>query len=176
MRKPHLELAKKYWKRHLKKDDLAIDATCGNGYDTLFLSEICSVIGLDIQKIAIENTRYLLEAHGKKATLYQVSHEALDQLSFPKAPRLIVYNLGYLPKADKSITTMSETTLISAKKGLALLAPDGALSITCYPGHDEGKREEEALIEWAKELKNAHHFQFNRERAPSLFWIKSEKI
>lgn len=173
---PHLELSKELWKKFLKKEDLAIDATCGNGHDTLFLSGLSSVVALDIQKLAIDNTKKLLESHEKTAELYLLSHEKIDELPLPKAPRLIVYNLGYLPKGDKAITTMTDTTLLSVKKSLTILAEGGALCITCYPGHAEGALEEKRLEEWAQTLPSdrwlvCHHKWVNRKGAPSLFWI-----
>ncbi len=173
---PHLRFAHELWKKFLTKSDLAIDATCGNGHDTLFLTELCSVIGLDIQEIALQNTAKLLEKHGKKALLHKLSHEKMDELPLPHPPRLIVYNLGYLPKGDKNLTTLKETTLLSVQKGLEILSPNGALSITCYPGHAEGKREEEALLEWASTLPSdrwtvCHHRWLNRKEAPSVLWV-----
>jgi len=175
---PHLGLAKNYWKGLLKKGDLVIDATCGNGHDTLYLAGICSVIGLDIQDRAIRNTEILLKKHQKKGALYRLSHTDIDTLLLPHAPRLIVYNLGYLPQGDKSITTRTETTLESVTKGLKLVAPTGALSITCYPGHEEGQREEKALEEWAATLPShqwsvCYHKWINRPRSPSFIWIGS---
>ena len=171
---PHLALAKKYWKDLLQTErSIAIDATCGNGHDTLFLAGICSVIGLDIQSQAIQNTEILLQKHHKKATLYPLSHEFIDSLPLPYPPRLIVYNLGYLPHGDKSLTTQTETTLASVKKSLAMLCEGGALSITCYPGHEEGAKEEKALAEWIAQLPWAivHHRWPERLRAPSLIWV-----
>lgn len=168
---PHLKLAKTYWENHLKKEDLAIDATCGNGHDTLFLAGLCSVIGLDIQPAAIQNTKALLEKEGKKGELHLLSHEWIDSLPLPTAPRLIVYNLGYLPRSDKSVTTLTESTLISVQKSLQLLAPGGALSITCYPGHGEGEKEEIALEKWIETLPfPATHHKW-REKSPSLIWV-----
>jgi hypothetical protein len=175
---PHLKLAKSYWKEHLRSSDLAIDATCGNGHDTLFLAGLCTVIGLDIQIQAIQSTEALLAQHQKNACLYLISHADIDTLPLPRPPKLIVYNLGYLPRADKSITTMVATTLASVEKSLALLAPDGALSITCYPGHEEGKREEEELEIWMAGLdSNKWSVIHNkwRDRCPSLIWITSQK-
>jgi SAM-dependent methyltransferase len=172
MDKPHLTLAKSYWQAHLQPHDIAIDATCGNGHDTLFLTELCHTIGLDIQPEAIAKTNI----HAPKAILHRLSHAHIDQIPLPYAPRLIVYNLGYLPGGNKSITTQTDSTLDSVQKGLELLAPNGALSITCYPGHDEGLREETALLEWAAALPSSryqvcHHRWLNRHRSPSLLWI-----
>ena len=175
---PHLSVSKELWKNFLKKEDLAIDATCGNGYDTLFLADLCCCIGLDIQIKALENSKKLLEASGKTAEFHLLSHAKIDELSLLKPPTLIVFNLGFLPRCDKKITTMTSTTLISVQKSLEILAPRGALSITCYPGHEEGKKEEEALLAWAMGLKkekwlSCHYRWVNRVNAPSLFWISS---
>ena len=56
----HLELARFYWKMVLQRGDWAIDATCGNGKDTLQLVNFSlgGIIGLDKQQIAIENTSF----------------------------------------------------------------------------------------------------------------------
>lgn len=177
---PHLALAKNYWKGLLQPSDLAIDATCGNGHDTLFLSELCHVIGLDIQTQALQNTEALLLRHQKRAVLHRLSHAAIDTLPLPHAPRLIVYNLGYLPQGNKAITTQTETTLESLKKGMELLADDGAISITCYPGHEEGEREEKALLAFVETLPSSTwsvclHRWLNRPRSPSLIWVHKTK-
>jgi len=175
---PHLTLAKTYWKDHIQPNDIAIDATCGNGHDTLFLSEICTVIGLDIQEKALQNTQKLLQKHQKNATLHLLSHALIDTLSFSYAPRLIVYNLGYLPHADKTLTTKTDSTIESVRKSLQILAKDGAISITCYPGHSEGEKEQSALEIFISELpsdrwKVTHHKWCDRPKAPSLIWISS---
>lgn len=174
---PHLLLSKHTWKSFLKKEDWAIDTTCGNGHDTLFLTGLCHVIGIDIQPIAIENTQKLLDQHEKKAKLYKLSHANIDEVPLTRPPKLIVYNLGYLPKGDKKITTMADTTLTSLKKASEMLDTQGALSITCYPGHQEGAREEVTIESWAQTLGShqwlvCHHRWLNRKGAPSWFWIQ----
>ena len=58
---------------------------------------------------------------------------------------LFMYNLGYLPGGDKSITTDSATTLKSLSSALELLAVGGLLCVVCYPGHEEGARESQAV-------------------------------
>lgn len=173
---PHLTIAKNYWQAHLRPNDVAIDATCGNGQDTLFLSGLCHVVGLDIQPEAIAKTGALVP----KAILHRLSHAEIDRIPLPYAPRLIVYNLGYLPGGNKAVTTQTESTLESVQKGLAILAMDGALSITCYPGHEEGLKEEKALLEWAESLPSqkfsvCYHKWINRPRAPTLIWIVHQK-
>lgn len=56
------------WKHIIQKGDTVIDATCGNGYDTLALLTMVSdesyngcVFGMDIQQEALDNTYSLLE-------------------------------------------------------------------------------------------------------------------
>ena len=177
----HLELTKSYWQKHLEPPDIAIDATCGNGYDTLFLAQlpIRAVWGIDIQPKAIEHTRKILEAHGvaHHVVLHCGSHEnfAWVKTSFP--PQLIVYNLGYLPTGDKNLTTQTKTTLASLQAALPILGDRGAISITCYPGHTEGEKEEQAILSWAKSLTSTqwhvcHHRWINRDRSPTVFWIQ----
>lgn len=173
----HLALTKQYWKRHLAPADLCIDATCGNGHDTLFLAELCTVIGIDIQEIAIHNTKQRLALSGKMADLYRMDHSQIDQLTLPMRPSLIVYNLGYLPGSDKLKTTLESTTLISIQKSTQLITSEGAISITCYPGHPEGAREEQAILKWAssldyKEWNVCYHQWLNREKAPSVIWLE----
>ncbi|NGX38291.1 MAG: hypothetical protein K1000chlam2_01464, partial [Chlamydiae bacterium] len=112
----HLDLAYEYWQKILRKDDWAIDATCGNGRDTARLAPLCQgLIALDIQEKAIENTRLLLEG---KAHLFRQSHETFPPLAYEKPIRLIVYNLGYLPGGDKDLTTRVESTLKSLQNAL----------------------------------------------------------
>jgi SAM-dependent methyltransferase len=180
--KNHLLLAQKYWKNLLKPIDNVIDATCGNGKDSLFLKKlICKgkLFCLDIQKKAIENTHILLKKENvdfKNIFLIKKSHEDFSYI--PKIPiKLIVYNLGYLPKSDKTITTKTKTTLKSIKNALNLIEKDGGISITCYPGHLEGQKEENALIYFlstlnSKNLNICYHKWINKKNSPTLIWIK----
>ena len=177
----HLELSKSYWKHLIEPGDIAIDATCGNGHDALFLSTLplSHLFGMDIQQTAIENTsRKLMNC--KNFTLFCMSHCKIDQLPLSALPRLIVYNLGYLPGGDKKLTTTTESTLLSVKKGLSLLATGGALSITCYPGHEEGEKEETEILKYVTTLSKQefgvnHHRWEHRPRLPSLLWIQKLK-
>ena len=181
-RSPHLDLAKWYWQRQIAPGDTAIDATCGNGHDTLFLAQLplSFLLALDIQPAAIEKTRSLLALHLndeelKRVSLREMSHDDLMKIACPP-PKLVVYNLGYLPGGDKSITTKTPSTMTSIASALSILGENGAISITCYPGHEEGKKEEDALLEFAGTLPSnqwevRHHRWLNRLRSPNLIWI-----
>lgn len=177
----HLDLAQKYWENFLTLGDWAIDATCGNGHDTLLLSQLVGreggVIGLDIQERAIEQTKILIKGQIENLNntyLFCQSHELFPLLAGEKPIQLIVYNLGYLPHGDKEITTRLETTLISVRNACNLLPPGGMISLTCYPGHPEGFREEEALLDLSTSLCSqtwniCFHKWKNRKLSPSLF-------
>lgn len=145
----------------LKAGDKVIDATAGNGYDTLFLAQTVGpsghVIAFDIQACALANTKMLLEKHGilKGVLLVHAGHE--DMLMYTpsewhKDVKAIVFNLGYLPKGDKTITTMTSNTLKALNVALRLLHPEGALWVVVYPGHEEGKREAQAIEVWLHEF------------------------
>lgn len=171
MLKPHLNQAYLYWKDLLKADDTVIDATCGNGKDSLRLTELVPqghVYTLDIQEAALQKARALIP-HSNITYLLQ-SHVIL-----PSTPvKLIVYNLGYLPGGNKDLTTMTATTLESLAKAAQLITIGGTLSITCYPGHEEGAREEQAIQRWVEDLdpqKWSITYHQWREKSPTLFFI-----
>ncbi|WP_078160991.1 methyltransferase domain-containing protein, partial [Staphylococcus aureus] len=55
-----LPFSKTLIKQHITPESIVVDATCGNGNDTLFLAEQVPeghVYGFDIQDLALENTR-----------------------------------------------------------------------------------------------------------------------
>ncbi|MCB1110997.1 MAG: rRNA methyltransferase [Chlamydiia bacterium] len=171
-----LPLAHQIWKTHLKPGDLAIDATCGNGYDTEALAKLNlgHLFVFDIQEAALKATQNRV-GKIKNISYYLECHSLFSPIQEPVA--LIVYNLGYLPGGDKSLTTKVQTTLLSFEKGLKLLQPGGLLSCMLYPGHPEGLKEKSTLLGWAaaldpKKFQVSHHEALNRSRAPSLLLIQ----
>lgn len=175
-------LAHTYWKQHIQPGDIIIDATCGNGKDLVELATYLNghgrVIGYDIQPIALKNTKIYLESmltseQRSTVSLILKSHE--DFLESEAS--LVVYNLGFLPGGDKTKTTFLETTLNSLKKACAILRPKGMITVACYPGHEEGRKEEKGIMEFATHLPSnewsvLYHQWVNRERAPSLFVLR----
>lgn len=189
----HLDLAHSYWKKSLKCGDIAIDATCGNGYDTLELAHllfnldtfpisVSKLIAIDRQKKAVDATRARLKSAVSEDIMHHICLLEQCHSSFPSditngSVALIVYNLGYLPGSNKALTTMQSTTLQSLKNALPLIKPGGCISITCYPGHEEGKKEEHLIKEFTSNLNPrewscCHHSWLNRYQAPSLFIIQ----
>lgn len=134
--------------------DTVVDATVGNGHDTLFLAEMVSdagkVIGFDVQPEAIESTRHRLENAAVAAAtveLHQVGHELMSEF-IPAGASAVMFNLGYLPGSDKLTITKVGTTLRALEAALMILKPDGLLSVMCYPGHAGGDDESAAVLEF----------------------------
>jgi hypothetical protein len=130
------------------KNTIAIDATAGNGLDTVFLAGICrQVIAFDISSQAIENTKKACMNFKNVIVLHQ-SHDQM--INFVRKADVAVFNLGYLPKGDKHIITLPETT-VRALNQAKLILPRGHICITCYLGHDGGKSEHDAVLAWLTE-------------------------
>lgn len=150
-------------KQHLHAGDVVIDATAGNGHDTLFLAQIVGkkghVFSFDIQSNALEKTRQRVQQHCPDATVTYIhhGHEAMQQ----KIPSIyhghvqaIVFNLGYLPQASHHIVTTPKTTLDALQQACSLLHPHGIISILAYTGHEGGREEAEAIKTWLSTLNN----------------------
>lgn len=176
------EMARLIWDKYINSNSIAVDATCGNGNDTLYLAErVRHVYGFDIQHQAIDNTAELLEKHQlKNCTLICDTHEKIDEYVSERID-LAVYNLGYLPKGDKSVTTTGDKTIVSLKKVLKLLSVSGLVSITIYWGHPEGKEEREKVLNYVRTL-NASEYHvlymqmINQENTPpELLFITRKK-
>lgn len=137
--------------RLLQPGDRVIDATMGNGHDTLLLCQLVGETGhvdaFDIQPDAVERTRALLTEHGMllRAELHLAGHEQIGTLVHQPI-RAAMFNLGWLPGGDKSITTLWDTTRTALTACMALLLPGGVISLCVYPGHEAGDQERMALL------------------------------
>lgn len=168
--------------RFLRPDDVAVDATCGNGQDTLFLASLLpqgKLFAFDIQEVAIKRTEQKLKEAGlnQNVELLLASHYPFPQSILPGTIRLFIYNLGYLPGGNKSITTLTHTSLQSVEQALQLLQKGGAISLMLYPGHEEGAKEAAALLSFAQNLPGQCYTVFhtkitNRKLAPEHLWIQ----
>lgn len=144
------EIVHQYMDRFIKTGDICLDATIGNGNDIYKIAKLVGdsgkVYGFDIQKKAIENTSKLLEEENLigRAQIIEDSHANIDRYIKDKL-NFVVYNLGYLPKADKSIITNAETTIESLTKSLRLMGRNSLMLITTYTGHLGGKEEDYAV-------------------------------
>lgn len=141
----------------LHEGDCAVDATCGNGHDTLQLAKLVGetghVWGFDIQQQAIAATvsRLAQSVMMERVTLLQTGHEELSIIV--KTPiQVALFNLGYLPGGERTIITRPETTISALKQSLELLASGGVIMITIYQGHSGSQEEQAAVESWAASL------------------------
>ena len=148
------QLIKEHFDQHRDSMKLAVDATCGNGFDTEFLLRIgfAKVVGVDIQSEAIAITsKRVQDQYINNVELYQQSHDKLH-LTIKDQVNCFMFNLGYLPHGDKTITTTSKSTLSALNYCLNKLQQNGYISVLCYPGHEEGRVETNAIKNWLKTI------------------------
>ncbi|MGT2785198.1 tRNA (mnm(5)s(2)U34)-methyltransferase [Streptococcus merionis] len=147
-----LHMAHAFLEEILMPDAVAIDATMGNGHDTLFLAQRAGrVLAFDIQQAALDTTqRRLLEAGFENVELILAGHETVSQ--HVSSAKVAIFNLGYLPSADKSVITQPETTLSAIEQICQLLEVGGRLAIMVYYGHAGGDVERDAVLDFVKTL------------------------
>jgi tRNA1(Val) A37 N6-methylase TrmN6 len=171
----------------LRPGDIAIDATVGNGHDTLLLAEQVGssghIYGFDIQQAAIDSTleKFRHTQLSDYLTLIHASHADMDA----KIPahlhgkiRAIMFNLGYLPGGDKSVITLSDSTLTALIIASRILAVQGLITLLAYPGHQGGDIETDQVKNWCEQL-NPEQFEVStiystehKDSAPRLFAIR----
>ena len=174
--------------QNISHGDIAIDATLGNGHDLLFLAKKTGVsgrvFGFDIQEQALQSTwcRVENEIPMNNITLFQTSHADMSAY-IPKELhgkiKVIMFNLGYLPSGDKSITTQVDSTLSALGQALGLLAPLGVITLLAYPGHEGGDIETREIDLWCQQLDQAcFDVQLfvcsEKATAPRLFIVKKK--
>jgi len=188
----HIDLAHQHLESIIKPGDTVIDATCGNGHDTLVLAKLAltsdsgKIFAIDRQADAIESTKQLLTKQLSRAVINRIEfsqrcHSTFPEHLTPRSVNVFQYNLGYLPGGNKAITTTVETTLQSIRNAMQLLQAGGLILITCYPGHAEGMREEEAIIKLCSSFDPkiwscSHYRWMNRSKAPSLVLIQKKLL
>lgn len=163
-----LEMAHWMLKDIIKTNDVVVDATMGNGYDTQFLAELgANVYAFDVQEEALNATEKRLDDAGIKNQIFEKNlsnllkepsvnlvlsgHENLSE--YVKEPiKAAIFNLGYLPKTDKSVVTKADTTLTALDALTNQLVVGGRIAIMIYYGHEGGMEEKDAVIKWTSSL------------------------
>lgn len=146
-----LEFAKTLISNKLKNGGVAVDATCGRGNDTLFLARLATkVYAFDIQPDAVNSTKNMVCTY-EHVTVLNDSHENINKYVSEKIDA-VMFNLGYLPNGDKTVTTKSSSTLKAIENLLPLLNDKGLITIVCYPGHPEGNIEAKELEAYLKTI------------------------
>ena len=137
--------------KYVRPNDVVIDATLGNGHDSLFLAGLAKkVYSFDIQELAIKNSQKRLDGITNVALIHD-SHE--HYLNYVQNYQGVVFNLGYLPTSDKQITTTAIVTINTLDMMLRETKANYIILVV-YPGHDEGMVEHIALKEYIKSINN----------------------
>jgi ubiquinone/menaquinone biosynthesis C-methylase UbiE len=162
----------------------AIDATMGNGHDTLFLARAVGpqgrVIAFDVQDAALAATDRRLRAAGvrDRAELLQRGHEDLDS-AVPDAWRgrvdAVMFNLGYLPGSDKARVTGPATTRPALDQARRLLRTGGVLSVLLYRGHPGAAAEVDAVLHWLDDCPAGWSLESQRSPGPWLFLLRRDR-
>jgi len=182
------QIAQDLVRERLSAGMIAVDATAGNGHDTLFLAQSVGpsgiVYAIDIQSASIATTQQRIETDGlaQRVVLIQGSHEdwaAILPAEQNKKIDAVMMNLGYLPGGDQAIKTNTQSTTKAIEEAFAWLKPGGILTILAYIGHPGGEEECKAVrFTLLKHLNSPEllHEQPSRPgtSGPILFWCCCE--
>lgn len=158
----------------LRPGDLAIDATAGNGHDTVFLAEQVgnsgTVLAFDVQAEAIAAARARVEAAGLtgRVEFFHGSHTTIAGHVAPGSVAAVMFNLGYFPGGDHAVITRTGETLAALDSALVAIKPGGVLTVVCYPGHPGGEEESAAVAAWSEGLDAAECVSSITRRADTL--------
>ena len=156
---------------------ICVDATLGHGKDTLFFLKqgVNKVIGFEIQEDVLNETIHSIASH--KLEAYCMGHERMDEV-ISKEVDAIVFNFGYCPGKDETITTQMETSLVAVQKALSFLKKKGRCALVFYP-HEKGKREADSIEAYLSSL-NPNEYsilkvdQLNRKNSPYFVGIEKK--
>lgn len=160
-----------------------IDATAGNGHDSLFLAQLVGVDGhvysFDVQKTAIEATLLRLAEWRNNTSVIHAGHETILQHVHSEISAA-VFNLGYLPGADHTIITRPETTIQAIEGCLQLLKVGGLIVLVVYHGHDGGGSERDGLLDYVRSLPQSYvhvlKYEFINQQNHPPFVLAIEKM
>lgn len=173
------EWCHQYIEQHVNPGAFCIDATAGNGNDTEFLCRLAGengkVLAFDIQPAAVEATRSRLQKCGfsRIGEVVLDSHTHMESYADRQSVDCIVFNFGYLPGGDHSLSTKPDTSVEAVRQGLELLKPGGLMSLCIYSGGDTGFEERDALLGYLKKL-DSHKYivilssYYNRPNHPPV--------
>ena len=154
-----LPFAKTLLEKAITPGNIVVDATLGNGHDTVWLANLVGehghVYGFDIQEAAIQNSKQRIEEQHfiNRVTLFQKSHEHIKEcipLAHYGKVTAAIFNLGYLPGGDKSIVTKPDSTISAIKQLLGMMPPEGVIVIVIYHGHPGGAFERDQLLQFVE--------------------------
>lgn len=163
-----IQFAQECIQSRIEEQGIVIDATVGNGYDTLFLCKhigsFGTIYGFDIQQKALDHaTRNIAQKLGSvpdNLHLFLEDHALMEsRIPIEHHGRVdaILFNLGYLPGSNHEITTQVQSTLQALQASLRLLRVGGILTIVIYTGHAAGIEEAQAIEAWSAKLSQSSY-------------------
>lgn len=179
-----LPFSKRLISKTVLEGETVVDATAGNGNDTQFLADLVGenghVFAFDIQQQALDATKKRLGDLAERTTLILDSHANVDE--YVEGPiGGAMFNLGYLPYSeDLSVITKADSTIAAVHKLLGLLKVDGMMTISVYDGHEGGKEERDALLNYVGKLHQADvhvaRYEIVNQRNNPPFLLAIEKL
>ncbi|MET3683607.1 hypothetical protein ABID56_001716 [Alkalibacillus flavidus] len=169
------------WLRQtIESGDTVVDATLGNGHDSVFLSQTVGsnghVYSFDIQVEAITEAKQLFNREQtENVTTVQLGHEHASSYLQDRGVQSIggaIFNLGFLPGGDEEITTHADTTIQAIDGIFSLLKSKRMIVIVVYPGHETGQTEKNQLMTYLKQQKPStmdvamYHLVNRSDKAP----------
>ena len=153
-----VELCHEFLELHVTPGGLYLDATCGNGNDTLFLCRLAGqngrVLAMDIQQKAVDRTNKRLADAGYekmgRAVLYD--HAKLGELVQPGKVDCVLFNFGWLPGADHAVFSTADSSIPALEAALQAVRPGGVVSAILYSGAVIGTDEKQAVLAWLRAL------------------------
>lgn len=141
----------------LRPGDTAVDATAGNGYDTLFLCRAVGsegvVFAFDNQPLAIGRTAERIKENRIETRVYLVNAGHENMADYVKPPvQVVMFNLGFMPGTGHLFATRPETTVAALEQAGRLLDVKGLITVVVYTGHPGAAEEQAAVDEWAAAL------------------------
>lgn len=179
------EVNKVFIDKIVNPGDTVIDATMGNGYDTLYLAKLVGnagkVYAFDVQEEALKSTKKKVERDNLQCYVELIldGHENIDKY-VKEEVSCVLFNLGYLPRAKHNIITKPETTLQALEKSLNLLKPNGVISVAIYTGHEGGMDEKNEVCQYLNNLDqnyyNVLHMNFPNQvnNPPELILVEKK--
>lgn len=178
MKKKIVEIAHDCLAEVIERDDICVDFTCGQGNDTLILSQLVNdgtVYAFDIQADALKQTSLLLEQYERvNVELIHDSHANVDQ--YVNSFKAGIFNCGYLPHGDETITTNGAEVCSAILKALELMEKAGRLVVVLYPGFEQGLKESIEVEAMCQNLPSKKYEVLkmqlmNRHHAPYILMI-----
>ena len=179
-----VSLSHKLMGKVLQTGHVVVDATCGNGNDTIFLARAVSQNGhvwaFDIQENALFNARKKVDDLGlSNVTFIHDGHQRIAHYISEELDGL-VFNLGYLPSSDKKIITKPTTTKQAIKAAMTRLADNGFICIASYVAHQGGRQEYRSLVRffkkkiWKNYCIEIYDCEHKKNDAPKVLFVQKQ--